>query len=92
MARRRTWRWWVWRGVRAGTAVYLSKGKPWMRYGGKLGWWWHKYPAVWAKPSHEMLREFLGLSRLPPRNTAWLVEVTAPGKSRVMEKLKGGEA
>jgi hypothetical protein len=36
-------------------------------------------------------RYLLGLASLPPRGTAWLVEVTAPGRSRILKRMKGGE-
>jgi hypothetical protein len=86
----KTWRWWIWCGVKSGRTVFLSRGKPEWRYGGRLGWWWFQYPAVWAKETHPMFKELLGLSRLPPRGVAWLVEVSAPGRSRIVKKLKGG--
>ena len=85
----KTWKVWCYRGLAgSGVGVNISAKKPVWEEG--LGWWWRKLPVSWAESGDPLWKYLFGLSRLPPRGEAWLVEVTAPGKSRVVRKLKGG--
>lgn len=100
MARRKTLRLWVWQDIhpRRRLSLEVSVAKP--------KWYppeeWLPYGEYWAdlNAGHfeyrekrivlKLLRAF-GLRSLPPRGTAWLVEVAAPGRSRVVRRVKGGE-
>jgi len=86
--RAKTMRVWVWRGS-YGKTLLTARREPVYEW------------ETWNDPADEEHwydgkdRDFqmwlLGLKSLPPRGTAWLVEVTAPGKSRVVKRMRGGE-
>ena len=87
MKRKKAWKIWIWNFSGTNLAA-MSKVKPFWANA------WHDFRAdgYWLWDQKWWTREQLfvhGLKELPPRGVAWLVEVTAPGRSRIVKRMKG---
>jgi hypothetical protein len=81
----RTWKVWIWENDSC--SVIAGFAKPTWQ-----GYWMasHDDDFGFCERGTKLLLYFLGFSEIPPGDEAWLVEVTAPGRSRIVKRMRGG--